>query len=240
MRNTSQPAASTSDVRPVTGGVGPSVRSALWSGLIGVCLVGLLGTAVLLDGDAPLGIDAWWHDLMVLARTDAGLSIANGLDVVGGTLSMFIVGVVLLLAFLIGRQPWSALTVAAAMLAAESAAAILKVLFARPRPVDSLSDTGLASFPSGHTTLAAAVTIVIALLVRRRVLWLIAVCWIVLMAWSRTYLEAHWLSDTVAGALLGASAALLVWGALSLAISRWNRRTPGVFLEVTAETSRPD
>jgi undecaprenyl-diphosphatase len=33
------------------------------------------------------------------------------------------------------------------------------------------------------------------------------------MAWSRTYLEVHWLSDVVAGALLGSGVALLVFAA---------------------------
>lgn len=209
---------------PGEGGIRPTVRSALWSGLIGLCLLGLLGTVVLMNGDAPLRIDTWWHELMADSRTDAGLLIARGLDLLGGTVSMIIVGILLVSVFLLRRRPWSALTVVAAMLTAESVAAVLKVLIARPRPADSLSDTRLTSFPSGHTTLAAVTTIVVALLVRRWFLWLIAACWIVLMAWSRTYLEAHWLSDTVAGALLGASVALLVWAGLTLAISRWKRQ----------------
>ena len=34
--------------------------------------------------------------------------------------------------------------------------------------------------------------------------------WVVLMAFSRTYLHAHWASDTLGGALLGTGAVLVV------------------------------
>jgi len=37
----------------------------------------------------------------------------------------------------------------------------------------------------------------------RAVPWALAVLWIVAMALSRTVLDEHWLSDVVAGALLG-------------------------------------
>jgi undecaprenyl-diphosphatase len=42
------------------------------------------------------------------------------------------------------------------------------------------------------------------------------------MAWSRTYLQLHWLSDVVAGSLLGVGMALAVFGGTQ----RWtaNRR----------------
>ena len=34
---------------------------------------------------------------------------------------------------------------------------------------------------------------------------------VLVMMWSRTFLAAHWLSDTVAGAVLGAGVALMLW-----------------------------
>ncbi|MGO2984225.1 MAG: phosphatase PAP2 family protein, partial [Brevibacterium aurantiacum] len=48
---------------------------------------------------------------------------------------------------------------------------------------------------------------------------LLAAVWILLMMWSRTALQVHWLSDTIAGALIGISAAVLAdelwtWGTM--------------------------
>lgn len=83
----------------------------------------------------------------------------------------------------------------------------------RPRPPGALIETTAASFPSGHAV-AGAVTAVGLVLVlatpgRSRWRWEVrAVAFGAAMALSRVYLRAHWLSDTVAGALLGAGLAL--------------------------------
>jgi len=88
----------------------------------------------------------------------------------------------------------------------------------RPRPPDSLIATSAASFPSGHA-IAAAVTAVGLVLVLvepgpSRWRWEVrAVVFASAMALSRVYLRAHWLSDVVAGALLGCGLAL-GWPAL--------------------------
>ena len=90
----------------------------------------------------------------------------------------------------------------------------LKAVYDRARPPGSLVATSGASFPSGHA-IAASVTVVAAVLAlvppgRRRVAYgLAAGAFSVLMALSRAYLGAHWLSDALAGVLLGTSCALL-------------------------------
>jgi membrane-associated phospholipid phosphatase len=55
---------------------------------------------------------------------------------------------------------------------------------------------------------------------------LVAAAWILTMMWSRTALQVHWLSDTVAGALIGISAAVLVDEFFSLAAHRRSRLSP--------------
>jgi membrane-associated phospholipid phosphatase len=92
----------------------------------------------------------------------------------------------------------------------------------RPRPPGALLETTAASFPSGHA-IATAVTAVGLVLVLAhpgpsRWRWEVnAVLFTSVMALSRVYLRAHWLSDTVAGALLGAGLAL-GWPALLMAV----------------------
>jgi undecaprenyl-diphosphatase len=89
-----------------------------------------------------------------------------------------------------------------------------------------------ASFPSGHATYAGATCIALVLLftrpgAQRRIWWALAGLGIAVMAWSRTYLQVHWLSDAVAGSLLGIGVALAVFAAVQLVASRPREPRPG-------------
>jgi undecaprenyl-diphosphatase len=92
----------------------------------------------------------------------------------------------------------------------------------RPRPPGALIETTAASFPSGHAIATAVTAVGLVLVLARpgpaRWRWEVyAVELTAVMALSRVYLRAHWLSDTVAGALLGAGLAL-GWPALLMAV----------------------
>lgn len=212
----------------------PAPRGArpLVVGLVGVVAVAMLGTIILLLGNGPTRVDVWWHELMLAWRTDAGLTVAHALDVIGGTTAMIVIGAALVAGFLFARRPWGALTVATAMLASELVTGSMKVLFARPRPPDSLSDVGLTSFPSGHTTLAATVAIALALLISGWLAWTAAAAWVLIIAWSRTYLEAHWLTDVLGGATLGFSMALVTWWVVVQVRAAVGRRRPDLPIRV--------
>lgn len=75
------------------------------------------------------------------------------------------------------------------------------------------SDYG--SFPSGHTANAATTAMVLALVFPLLWVWIAGFLYTVAMMASRTYLGAHWLSDTVGGLLLGIGVALVVWAPLA-------------------------
>lgn len=150
------------------------------------------------------------HDALAVHRLPAVTAIALGLHVVGGTPVMSLVAVVVSAALWIAGRPAAGVAIALSVAATSTVSSLLKVVVARPRPPDGLVDMASASFPSGHTALAAAFGVGIALLVGRVWVWVLAVAWIVLMAASRTYLLVHWLSDVTAGALLGAAVALVV------------------------------
>jgi membrane-associated phospholipid phosphatase len=111
----------------------------------------------------------------------------------------------------------------------EIAVRLLKDLFDRGRPPGSLVDTSGSSFPSGHAVAGAATAIALVLAFlpegprRRRWEWA-AAAFAFVMALSRVYLRAHWLSDVIAGTLLGAGIALFWFAALTSFRDVWRRR----------------
>ena len=125
------------------------------------------------------------------------------------------------------RRHWVRLTAfVLAVLTSEALIGPVKAAYGRPRPPGALIETSAAAFPSGHA-IATAVTAVGLVLVLAhpgpgRWRWEVrAVVFTGVMALSRVYLRAHWLSDTVAGALVGAGLAL-GWPALLMALrERW-------------------
>lgn len=106
---------------------------------------------------------------------------------------------------------------------------LLKIGFDRPRPelVPHGTYTFTASFPSGHSMMAAVVYLTLgALLARTQAqkrmktyILSVAVLVTLLVGISRVYLGVHWPSDVLAGWTAGAAWALLWW-----AVARWLQR----------------
>ena len=93
---------------------------------------------------------------------------------------------------------------------ADAVTTALKLVIGRSHPDGS---DGATSFPSAHAKTAAQVAIGLVLVVTsprrgRLVWWTIAVSWIAVMAVSRTVVDEHWLSDVLAGSLLGVACAI--------------------------------
>jgi undecaprenyl-diphosphatase len=96
---------------------------------------------------------------------------------------------------------------------------VVKLIVARPRPtLEQLSTLNSLSFPSEHTTQAAAIYLTIAILLSkgldarwRQLLVGLAIVIGLAVAWSRVYLGVHYPTDVAAGLLLGWGWALLVF-----------------------------
>lgn len=93
----------------------------------------------------------------------------------------------------------------------------IKAIFFSARPGHLLAGPINSSFPSGHTTLAVSLFGFLAVLIsqeldigKRRHPFVIAMWLASLVALSRLYLGAHWLSDIFGAFLLGATLILLV------------------------------
>jgi membrane-associated phospholipid phosphatase len=136
--------------------------------------------------------------------------VFNVLGSIGVTLTVR----VLIAAYLVVRRRWRHVAAfVSAMVIAELCVGPIKAIYDRPRPPMPLVATSSSSFPSGHAVAAASTVVaaVIALFPEgpRRYAWgAAAVLFSLLMAVSRAYLAAHWLSDAVAGVLIGTSVAL--------------------------------
>jgi membrane-associated phospholipid phosphatase len=130
-------------------------------------------------------------------------------------------------AWLAWRRRWWDLTAwVAGWAVADLLTAIAKPSIGRLRPPGAEGVDPLRSFPSAHAKSAAQVAVGLVLVVTdprrsRGAAYAVAVVWIALMALSRTIVDDHWLSDVVAGGLLGAAVAV---GAAACAQLARNRR----------------
>ncbi len=73
------------------------------------------------------------------------------------------------------------------------------VLLAKTRA----SDIGRYGFPSGHVIIITAIWIGLALLFRKRWLWVLSILIVLLTAISRMYLGMHYLGDVIGGLIIG-------------------------------------
>ena len=184
----------------------------------------LLGLA-LLTALAGIGVRAWapGFDAQVLQ------AIAGGRDATLTSIAWvvtdagsFVLLAPLSIAFLLLRR-WKrpADDIALVVIAAGSALLplVVKLIVARPRPtIEQLSHLSSLSFPSEHTTQAAAIYLTIAIMLSKGLMrgWreaaiVLGVVIALAVAWSRVYLGVHYPTDVAAGLLLGWGWALLVF-----------------------------
>ena len=177
-------------------------------------------------------VDDAWLRLMVSGRSAPVTVIAKFFNLLGLVYVTLPVRIAIAGYLALRRRWWHMAAFVAAVVLSEVLIGTLKYAYDRTRPPGSLVATSGASFPSGHA-IAASVTVVAAVIAlvppgRRRVAWgLAAVGFSILMAASRAYLAAHWLSDAVAGILLGTSCALLAAVVVDGLQRRWQARRAG-------------
>jgi len=173
-------------------------------------------------------LDEAWLRLMISGRALPLTVIANVFNLLGLVYITLPVRIAIAGFLAVRRRWWQLAAFVAAIVLSEILIGLLKGIYGRARPPDSLVATSGASFPSGHAVAASvtAVAAVIALVPagRWRARWATAaVTFSILMGLSRAYLGAHWLSDAVAGVLLGTSCALLA----ALVVGQIQRRQAG-------------
>jgi undecaprenyl-diphosphatase len=170
-----------------------------------------LGIAAVVLTDAPLvqvdqslyhllqGLRTFWGDHLLVSVTELGDSAVNS------GISVMVVAILLL-----RRQFFSAGFWILSIGGGACLIQLFKWVVQRPRPIDIYSGVSSWSFPSGHATMSVLIYVSLAILVVRginprwRVLpFVLAIGMSLLMAFSRIYLGAHWLSDVLGGLALG-------------------------------------
>ncbi|WP_174720128.1 phosphatase PAP2 family protein [Cryobacterium sp. TMT2-15-1] len=200
----------------------------LLSGLVAVALAVGLGLVISRNGK-PFALDTEWMIAVSGNRAPVWDSLALVMNSLGGGLTGSVVAPGLLIGLLLFlKRPRAAGFALAVTVISGAAVHLLKWLFGRARPAeleDLLVRVDFGSFPSGHVANAATLAIILALLFRFCWVWLAGALYTALMMLSRTYLGAHWLTDTVGAALLGIGIAVAVWAPLAVTLDRERRRS---------------
>ena len=187
--------------------------TACWVGL-GFLVTGpLAGTAV---ADADRDVATWLVDQRTPTLNDWSHLGGMLADTLVKIIVTAIIAGIMLLVWRSWREPF---IVAAALVLEASVFITTTWIVSRPRPdVERLDSSPVgSSFPSGHVAAAVAygaVAVVVFQRVRNRVVRAIVVVVIVavpvIVAWARMYRGMHYLTDVIAGALLGAASVIAV------------------------------
>jgi membrane-associated phospholipid phosphatase len=188
---------------------------------LGAAFLGIFVALALLVPTQPLTVEQHWADWMEDIQAPLLDHVALFFNYLGRGLGRALVLVAIGGVLIMARRWWALLAYATTEALTPLVSSVVKALVDRARPPDGLVHPAGASFPSGHAAFAGA-TCVAAVLVftsidrRRSLWWALAAAVVAAMAWSRTYLQVHWLLDVLAGSLLGAGVALVVFAALQL------------------------
>lgn len=208
-----------------TGGVRPAIAY-LISGLVLVALSFGLGAWISLRGEPHFAVDGWWNTLVAEWWSPALTGFSRVMNWAGGGwFGVLVVPIGGAIGLILLRRPWAAAFFLGAEAVSAAGVQVLKHVFGRVRPEDIIITSDYGSYPSGHVANAATLAAAAVVIFPRVWVAIVGAAWIMLMAFSRTYLHAHWLSDTLGGALLGVGAALLAAAVFAVPMARENAAT---------------
>ncbi len=183
--------------------------------LIGLLIISLLAFLAILYNVLTNGlllmIDRWVSreisNIQSPALTELIIFITNINGMMGSAIFS-----ILFISFLIHKKYYVDLKFyLLAFLGASALFIVIKLLVERARPVLKIINEQGFSFPSGHSTMSMAIALTLYFIfvakidsvARRRLLLMVCLLWPLLIAFTRVYLNVHWLSDTIAGLSLG-------------------------------------
>jgi undecaprenyl-diphosphatase len=191
--------------------VGLPLTLLLLVGSVNVMLLSELTESVI-DAEWIVVADKKFTDLLFSIRSE-GLSIFLFLITkLGEREAVFIIGGIVSLIFLYRKRYWAFLSFWIVMGGVGLSVRFAKTFISRARPADvAYYEVEHFSFPSGHATTAMALFGLLAYFFyrhnrkspyRKFIVWIAAIL-IIMVGFSRIYLGVHFLSDVLAGFLLG-------------------------------------
>ncbi len=190
-------------------------------GIVLLAVSAALGVWIYFHGQPPFITDVWWNTLLAAWASPFALALSQVMNFIGGGLiGVFVMPAVIAVILVIMRRPWGAAYLVASSILSSAAVQLVKQTVGRARPDDILVTTDVGSYPSGHVAAAATTVVVLAILFPRLWVWIVGAAYVMLMAFTRTYLHAHWLTDTIGGAALGAGVSLILAAAFAVALAR--------------------
>ncbi|MDJ1372012.1 phosphatase PAP2 family protein [Gulosibacter molinativorax] len=173
------------------------------------------------EANKPFGFEVEWMGEIVEHRGQPWTALAMVFNSIGGgILAIAVIPVVIIVALLLFRRPWAAVYYSSATILTTVLVQVVKYLVHRPRPTEILVATDPGSFPSGHSANAAVMAATLAIIFPRVWVWVLGSIYTIGMMLSRTYLGAHWISDTVGGLLIGIGVAIMLWAPLATRLHR--------------------
>ncbi|MDH6235757.1 phosphatase PAP2 family protein [Cryobacterium sp. CG_9.6] len=186
------------------------------SGVFALVLAAALGGLVVVRDRGVTEIDTEWMNEIIEHRSpfwEMPSLFMNALG--GGLVGIIVVPVLIAVVLLLLKRPWAAGYFLAATIVSAGIVQLLKNLFGRARPLDILVTSDFGSFPSGHVANAATMAVVLGIIFPRVWVWAAGVAYTVIMLLSRTYLGAHWLTDTLGSLLVGLGVGVILWAPLA-------------------------
>jgi undecaprenyl-diphosphatase len=192
--------------------------------LVGTFSFFFLGDAVLNLGEPR--IDRVASDIAERLYSEPLIDIAKVVTEIGSSPVTAALTLATAIFAAVRRRPIDAVALVAGWLLVFVAVNVAKTLYDRERPPSGFVDTFNAAYPSGHTAYAVAIVACATVLVRAGVHWAaritavtVAVVLVAVVALTRVYLRAHFLTDVLGAAALGMAIWSLV-GALALVAGR--------------------
>ncbi|MCH9742779.1 MAG: phosphatase PAP2 family protein [Proteobacteria bacterium] len=192
----------------------------------------LISTLLLLAGvvesfveqDFMVQLDHWVAQNMAVSRSDSVIKIFHTITMMGTSYVALSILLLISLVLSFWGNKFLPIPLIISFFGSVAVAGLAKYGFARPRPIESSFVEHSPSFPSGHATLAMSFYAVLFYLWWRQATSWAGQVWVLflgssfisLLAMSRIIIGVHYVSDVIAGLLLGT-----LWFLIAISLYEW-------------------